>query len=82
MVTYHRDMQVLSEFCEIGTFSPLDWPDMGLLQTNDPVLGGMGVVGIHVLLLMVRRWDYGKALPEPARKQRLVVRNLSLTDSV
>ena len=49
---------------------------MGLLQTDDSVLADMGVIVVHVLLLAIHRWNHGKAVPGPARKQRLVLRNL------
>ena len=49
---------------------------MGLLQTNDPVLADMGVVVVHHLLLAVHHRDHSEPVPEPAGKQRFVVRNL------
>ena len=64
-------MQFLSEFCGIRMFSPQNWPDMGLLQRDDPVM-----VVVHILLLAVHCRNHGKAVPEPTRKQRLVLRNL------
>lgn len=44
-------------------FSALDWPDTGLLQTDDPILAGMSAVVIHFFLLAVHRdvRSYGDA---------------------
>ena len=57
-------------------FAPLDWTYMGLLQTNDPILADIGVVVVHHLLLAIHHRDHSEPVPEPAVKQRFVVRNL------
>ena len=69
-------MQFLPEFSWIRTFASLDRTHVGLLQTNDPVLADMGVVVVHHLLLAVHHRYHSKPVPEPAGKQRFMIRDL------
>ena len=53
VTVHYGQVKFLPKFCGIRTFSTLNWADVGLLQTDDPILAGVGVVVVHLLLLAV-----------------------------
>lgn len=66
VAVYYGQVKFLPKLRGIRTFSTLNWADVGLLQTDDPILAGVGVVVVHLLLLAVHSWDHGKAILQPA----------------
>lgn len=75
---YHGQMQLLPEFRWVGPFSSLNWANMRLLQTNDPICADMGAVVVHFLLLLVHCRDHGQAIAQPVGKKMVEVGYQSL----
>ena len=66
---HHGKVQFLPKFRRVGTLAPLDRPDMGLLQTDDPILAFVGAIVVHLFLLAVHNGDHIQAVPQPAGVQ-------------
>ena len=64
---YHREVELLSKFRGIRTLAALDRPNKGLLQADDPVFTGMGVVIVHLLLLGIDQWNHLNPLQKLVR---------------
>jgi len=76
VTVYHRKVQFLPKLSGIWVFCPIDRTHMRLLQTDDPVRAGVGVVVKHLLLLSIHHRDHGQTIPQPAGEPPSKVRNL------